>query len=379
MDEKKRFEDEFQEMDFDDFAFYQAFPDELQKKLQVKVEDATAKAPEDVRAGVQGFADELYAAIGAMSAQEKESAPVPEVWERFVANHGQNITDGLADLGSLTGASVADGKAKENAETRMDEILEKMENVAANFQSGAQYFQDEKARLAERERKISETMGKIVTSVTSLQKELGREDMPDERKKQVADLLKQSYEMLDAFRLARNEILSGREKESPRKVAEAVENLYDSLNRIQNRFSSAVARAKQAVRQKTDRILDHVVRRASSFVRGANDAFGKVVRAGVNFYAKGRGVEQWIEGFSQAYDGNRAEKLADRYLMKALAEKPYSRLGVYEIMERSMARDGISAEERQSVFRDLVYQATKAASQKERDAVPEKEAPALVR
>lgn len=379
MDEKKRFEDEFQEMDFDDFAFYQAFPDELQKKLQVKVEDATAKAPEDVRAGVQGFADELYAAIGAMSAQEKESAPVPEVWERFVANHGQNITDGLADLGSLTGASVADEKAKENAETRMDEILEKMENVAANFQSGAQYFQDEKARLAERERKISETMGKIVTSVTSLQKELGREDMPDERKKQVADLLKQSYEMLDAFRLARSEILSGREKESPRKVAEAVENLYDSLNRIQNRFSSAVARAKQAVRQKTDRILDHVVRRASSFVRGANDAFGKVVRAGVNFYAKGRGVEQWIEGFSPAYDGNGAEKLADRYLMKALAEKPYSRLGVYEIMERSMARDGISAEERQSVFRDLVQQATKAASQKERDAVPEKEAPALVR
>lgn len=379
MDEKKRFEDEFQEMDFDDFAFYQAFPDELQKKLQVKVEDATAKAPEDVRAGVQGFADELYAAIGAMSAQEKESAPVPEVWERFVANHGQNITDGLADLGSLTGASVADEKAKENAETRMDEILEKMENVAANFQSGAQYFQDEKARLAERERKISETMGKIVTSVTSLQKELGREDIPDERKKQVANLLKQSYEMLDAFRLARSEILSGREKESPRKVAEAVENLYDSLNRIQNRFSSAVARAKQAVRQKTDRILDHVVRRASSFVRGANDAFGKVVRAGVNFYSKGRGVEQWIEGFSQAYDGNRAEKLADRYLMKALAEKPYSRLGVYEIMERSMARDGISAEERQSVFRDLVQQATKAASQKERDAVPEKEAPALVR
>lgn len=379
MDEKKRFEDEFQEMDFDDFAFYQAFPDELQKKLQVKVEDATAKAPEDVRAGVQGFADELYAAIGAMSAQEKESAPVPEVWERFVANHGQNITDGLADLGSLTGASVADEKAKENAETRMDEILEKMENVAANFQSGAQYFQDEKARLAERERKISETMGKIVTSVTSLQKELGREDIPDERKKQVADLLKQSYEMLDAFRLARSEILSGREKESPRKVAEAVENLYDSLNRIQNRFSFAVARAKQAVRQKTDRILDHVVRRASSFVRGANDAFGKVVRAGVNFYAKGRGVEQWIEGFSPAYDGNRAEKLADRYLMKALAEKPYSRLGVYEIMERSMARDGISAEERQSVFRDLVQQATKAASQKERDAVPEKEAPALVR
>ena len=379
MDEKKRFEDEFQEMDFDDFAFYQAFPDELQKKLQVKVEDATAKAPEDVRAGVQGFADELYAAIGAMSAQEKESAPVPEVWERFVANHGQNITDGLADLGSLTGASVADEKAKENAETRMDEILEKMENVAANFQSGAQYFQDEKARLAERERKISETMGKIVTSVTSLQKELGREDIPDERKKQVADLLKQSYEMLDAFRLARSEILSGREKESPRKVAEAVENLYDSLNRIQNRFSSAVARAKQAVRQKTDRILDHVVRRASSFVRGANDAFGKVVRAGANFYSKGRGVEQWIEGFSPAYDGNRAEKLADRYLMKALAEKPYSRLGVYEIMERSMARDGISAEERQSVFRDLVQQATKAASQKERDAVPEKEAPALVR
>lgn len=379
MDEKKRFEDEFQEMDFDDFAFYQAFPDELQKKLQVKVEDATAKAPEDVRAGVQGFADELYDAIGAMSAQEKESAPVPEVWERFVANHGQNITDGLADLGSLTGASVADEKAKENAETRMDEILEKMENVAANFQSGAQYFQDEKARLAERERKISETMGKIVTSVTSLQKELGREDIPDERKKQVADLLKQSYEMLDAFRLARSEILSGREKESPRKVAEAVENLYDSLNRIQNRFSSAVARAKQAVRQKTDRILDHVVRRASSFVRGANDAFGKVVRAGVNFYAKGRGVEQWIEGFSPAYDGNRAEKLADRYLMKALAEKPYSRLGVYEIMEWSMARDGISAEERQSVFRDLVQQATKAASQKERDAVPEKEAPALVR
>ena len=108
-------------------------------------------------------------------------------------------------------------------------------------------------------------------------------------------------------------------------------------------------------------------------------AFGKVVRAGVNFYAKGRGVEQWIEGFSPAYDGNRAEKLADRYLMKALAEKPYSRLGVYEIMERSMARDGISAEERQSVFRDLVQQATKAASQKERDAVPEKEAPALVR
>lgn len=215
--------------------------------------------------------------------------------------------------------------------------------------------------------------------MTSLQKELGREDIPDERKKQVADLLKQSYEMLDAFRLARSEILSGREKESPRKVAEAVENLYDSLNRIQNRFSFAVARAKQAVRQKTDRILDHVVRRASSFVRGANDAFGKVVRAGVNFYAKGRGVEQWIEGFSPAYDGNRAEKLADRYLMKALAEKPYSRLGVYEIMERSMARDGISAEERQSVFRDLVQQATKAASQKERDAVPEKEAPALVR
>ena len=379
MDEKKRFEDEFQEMDFDDFAFYEAFPSELQKNLQAKVEDATAKAPEDVRAGVQGFADELYAAIGAMSAQEKESAPAPEVWERFVANHGQNITDGLADLGSMTGASVSEEAAKENAETRMDEILEKMENVAASFQSGAQYFQNEKTRLAERERKISETMGKIVTSVTSLQKELGREDVPDERKKQVAELLKQSYEMLDAFRLARSEILSGREKESPRKVAEAVENLYDSMNRIQNRFSSAVARAKQAVRQRTDRILNHVVRRASSFVRGANDAFGKVVRAGVNFYAKGRGVEQWIEGFSSAYDGNRTEKLADRYLMKALAEKPYSRFGVYEIMERSMARDGITADERQSVFHDMVQKATEATAGMEKDAAPEREEAALAR
>lgn len=379
MTEKKRFEDEFQDMDFDDFAFYEAFPGYLQKNLQAKVENATAKAPEEVRAGVQGFADELYAAIDGMQAQEKESAPAPEVWERFVANHGQNITDGLADLGSLTGASVSEEAAKENAETRMDEILSKMETVAASFQSGAQYFQDEKARLAERERKMSETMGKIVTSVTSLQKELGREDVPDERKKQVADLLKQSYEMLDAFRLARSEILAGREKESPHKVADAVENLYSSLERVRDRVSFAADRAKAAVRQRTDRMLDYVVRRTSSFVRSVNDAFGKVVRAGVNFYAKGRGVEQWIEGFSPAYDGNRTESLSDRYLMKALAEKPYSRLGVYELMERSMARDGIPAEERQSVFRDLVQKATKAAAGMEKDAAPEREEAALVR
>lgn len=379
MDKKNRFEDEFEEMDFDDFALYEAFPNELRQNLQAKVEDATAKAPEDVRFGVQESANELYAAIDEMKAQEKESAPAPEAWEGFVVGHGQAIKDGLAELGALTGASVSEATAKENAEKRMDEILTKMENVMQSFQSGTQFFQDEKTRLAERERKMSDTMGRIVTSVTSLQKELGREDVPDERKQQVAALLKQSYDMLDSFRLARSEILSNREKEPPRAVADATAELYDDLGRVRESVTACVATAKKAVRQRTDRVLDHIVQRASSFVRSANDGFGKIVRAGVRFYTKGRGFEQWIEGFSPAFDGTRTEKMADRYMMKALAEKPYSSHSIYEIMDRSMKRDGVSVEQRQSVFRELVEKAGLAASSMGREETPEREEAVLVR
>lgn len=380
MDEKTRFEDEFADVDLDDLDIYEAFPVELQQNLQSKVADATARAPEEVRAGVQESADELYAAMDEMKTQEKESVPAPEAWEGFVSRQGQAIRDNLAELASLTGAAVSEEAAKTNAEKRMDEILSKMENVMASFHSGAQFFQDEKARLADRERKMSETMGHIVTSVTSLQKELGREDLPDERKLQVAALLKQSYDMLDSFRLARNELLSNREKAPPRRVADATGELYEDLGRVRESISACVTTAKKAVRRRADRMLDHIVQRTSSFVRSANDGFGKIVRAGVRVYTKGRGLEQWIEGFSPAFDQIRTEKMADRYLMKALAEKPYSGLGVYELMERHMTRDGVPANQRQSVFRELVEKASRAASVAGREEnEPVLEEPALVR